>query len=150
MALNISTIATNIAALEVSGVTIKDITGIKDKFTKRDCPVVYPNPDGFVSDFNVVRDSFGDPSQAKKTVTYTLTYRFLQAPLGSGRINFAVYSDFITKAYAFIDAIIANDDISGAVDLEISDALNFGPVADPSGNTFHGCDIALNVKEFVN
>ena len=150
MALAIATIADSIAAVSVSGVTIKDLNEIPEAVTLRDCPVLFPRPDGFVTDLAVKRDSFGTGAVAKMTVTYILTYTFCHAPIGSGRGLFDVYDNMIANAFAIIDAIITNDTVTGLVDLQVDDALNFGPVEDPSGNVFHGCEIQLYVMEFVN
>ncbi len=151
MALALSTITAAIAALSVSGVTIKDTSAIPKSVEPRDCPILYPRPDGFVSAFNVVRDSFGADSQARKTVTYTLTYRFLYAALGTDRAAvFDAYDDFAAKAFAILDVILANSTISGLVDLTPIDTPAWGPVSDPSGKMFHGTDISLAVTEFVN
>lgn len=149
MALNIIVIAHNISDLDVNEVHIRDLTAIPEKVTDRDCPILYPLPNGFVTNLTVQIDSFGD-ARAKKTVFYTLTYRFLEASLGSGRGLFDLYSDFVKHVFAVLDKLIDSQALSGQIDLEIESISNFGPVADPSGNMFHGCDIALRIMEFVN
>lgn len=149
MALAALTVATSIAGLSVSGVNMKDVDEIPEKVEARDCPIIFPKPDGFLSDLEVEVDSFGSAS-AKKTVRYKLNYVFLQAPVGSARGLFDVYEDCVTNALAFLDALIANDAITGAVDIQPSGIPTFGPTQDPSGNTFHGCIFSLAVEEFVN
>lgn len=148
MALALTTITNSIAALSVSGVTLKDIDEIPETATGLG-PVIYPKPDGFVTDFTVERNSFGGGSTAKMTATYNLTYRFCHSPVGSGRF-LEFYDDMVTKAFLFLDAVIAVDVMTGLIDLQVDDTLSFGPVMDPSGAVFHGCDIVLRVMEFIN
>ena len=85
-------------------------------------------------------------------VTYTLTYRLYHSKVGTGRSGlFDTFSGMVGKVGLFLDAIIANDTISGAVDIIPNSINNFGPVADPAGKSvFHGCDIGIQVTEFVN
>src|SRR3990170_2945459 len=138
MTLAISTICDSISVLSVSGLTIKDLNEIPEAVMARDCPVIYPKPDGFITNFEMVRDSFGGGSTAKMTVTYDLTYRLLGAPLGSGRGLFDSYSLMVEKVYAYIDAVQAIDTMTGLEDITPADTTAFGPVSDPAGGMFHG------------
>lgn len=149
MALQAVTVATNIAALSVSGVTLKALSAIPENVAPRDCPIIYPRPDGFMSDLEVEVDSFGS-SAGKKTVRYTLTYMYLHSAIGEGRGLFDVYEDMVTKATAFVDAVISNDAIAGCVDITPTGITNFGPVADPAGGMFHGAQMPFVVTEFIN
>lgn len=150
MALAIATVADSISKLTVSGVILKDIDEIPSSVADRDTPMIIPRPDGFISNFRFQRDSFGAGGDAKITVRYTLLYRLLAAKVGSGRGLFDVYDTMITKTGLFLDAIIANDAITGAVDIIAAGVENVGGVGDPAGNIFHGCDISIDVMEFVN
>lgn len=150
MTLAVSTVADSISKLSVTGVTIKDLNEIPTEVLKRDCPTVYPKPDGFLSNFEPESVSMSSGTSVQLNVTYTLTYRFLHSPLGSDRGLFGVYQDMVNKTTAFLDKIIISDTITGLVDLQIADVSEFGPVSDPAGNMFHGCDISLDVLEFVN
>ena len=149
MALAAVTVATNIGALTVTGVNIYALNEIPEGADARECPMVYPKPDGFMSGLEVEVNSFGSTS-AKKTVRYTLTYMYLYAPIASGRGLFDLYEDMVTKALAFQDAVLANDAITGCVDITAMDIGEWGPVADPSGTAFHGCQMSFQVTEFVN
>lgn len=148
MALAVVTIANSIAALSVSGVTLKDLDEIPQAVLPRDCPMIYPKPDGFLSGLVIEIDSFGSTS-AKKTVRYNLSYMFLYCPVGTGRGLFDVYAGMVAKALAFLDALIANDALTGAIDIQPAGVLQFGPVPDPAGNLFHGCQVDLAVQEFI-
>ena len=150
MALAIATIVNNIAALVVAGVDIKDMDEIPEEVLGRDCPILYPEPSGFISNFEMVRDSTGPGTTALMTVTYDLTYTFLYAPVGSGRGLFDVYDDLVKKVGLIFDAIIANDTLAGAIDFLPEEVLNIGATVDPTENVFHGCQFVFSVTEFVN
>ena len=48
----------------------------------------------------------------------------------------------------FIDKMLVSDAVTGSVDLQVEDISAFGPVSDPSGKMFHGCDISFRILEF--
>jgi hypothetical protein len=148
MALAIRTVADSVAGITVSGVNIKDLNEIPNEVHNRDAPIVYPEPDGFLSNFRFSRESQGTGTSAHINVRYTLTYTFLHSRVGTGRGLFDVYADMVGKVADFLDGILANDAITGAVDIYASNVSTFGPTADPSGEVFHGCTIQLDVLDF--
>ena len=148
MTLSVVTVADSISKLSVSGVTIKDLNEIPESANAFDCPMVYPNPDGFVSAFEVERMAASSGASNVWDIHYTLTYRFLHSELGQGLGLFDVYDDMVDKVMDFVDKMLISDAVTGAVDLEVEEISTFGPVSDPSGNMFHGCDIMLRILEF--
>ena len=149
MTLAIATIADSISDLDVNGVRILDMDQIKAGVNERDCPVLFPEPLGFISDFTVERDSQGIPSQARKTARYNLNYTFCYAPVGTGR-ELEKYGDMVEKVFAILDEVILHDTITGLVDIEPDAVIEFGPVPDPAGNQFLGCRLRFRVMEFIN
>jgi len=150
MGLAFTTITNSIAAIAVTGVTIKDIDEIPESVLPRMCPIMYPEPDGFISGFTYERNSTGPGSVALATVNYNMTYAFLYTPVGSGRGLFDVYDDMVSKVGAILDKIIVSDAITGVVDLTIAEAFQFGAVPDPTGNMFIGTRLVFQVIEFIN
>jgi len=148
MALQITAVCNSIAALSVSGVSIADYDTIPVDCTRL-TPVIFPNPENFVSGLEVRRDSSGSMATGQLTVEYTLTYRLCHSEVGAMRVNLEAYDAMVNAAFAFVDVVLDNDVVTGLVDLQVQDALNFGPVLDVAGNLYHGCDIALRVMEFV-
>jgi hypothetical protein len=142
-----ATVAAGISALSISGVNVKDIDTLPEDCTLL-CPVFYPRPDGFITDLSPTVQSFGSGGTAKLDLSYTLTYRYLHAPLGTHGL-FDTYAGLIAKLELILEAIFANDAITGAVDLQTVGVSDVGPVADPAGNMYHGADISLRVLEFV-
>jgi hypothetical protein len=148
MTLSVVTIADSISKLSVTGVKIKDINEIPENANEFDCPMVIPKPDGFVSNFEVERAAVSQGTSAVWNVRYNLTYRLLHSELGSGLGLFDVYDDMVAIVMAFVDKILISDAVTGAVDVEVEDISSFGPVSDPAGTMFHGCDIVLRILEF--
>lgn len=151
MAIALSTVTDSISQLDVAGVKILDIDEINAEIQERDCPVLLPEVANFMGDVVVERDSSGDPSIALKRITYTLNYVFLYTRAGATRLaELEKYGDMCEKVGLILDAIIANDDITGAVDMWPVAVTEFGPVPDPAGNNFLGCRIQVQILEFIN
>ena len=110
MALGIATIANAIAALSVTGLSIKDIDEIPPQ-ADQSISTLIPLPD-YMTDFEVEVDSFGGGSTAKMTVWYTLGYRLLYKPVGAG-LDLEYYDNMIALVAAFLDAVLVIETISG-------------------------------------
>lgn len=147
MALQLAAVANSIAALSVSGVTLKDVDEIPTKVDQR-APTILPLPD-YVTDFDVERVSFGS-STALRDVSYTLNYRFCYKPVGMGRQKtIEYYDEMIDKVALFFDAVMAIETLTGAVDITPFGVTNMGIVNDPSDNEYIGCDLAVRILEFA-
>lgn len=149
MALHISEILDAIAALTVTGLTIKDADQIPVEMTQRDCPVMFPRPDDFITDFRSERQSFGPAASAARDVTYTLNFILAYEPVGKGRGIFEPYKNMLILAYKVIDAIHADDDLSYGLDVTARIG-SVGVVSSPGGAQYHGCVISLDILELVN
>ena len=147
MTLAITTITNSIASLSISGLTIKDIDEIPQVLVGRDCPLLTPNPDNFVTAFNAVPDTL---DKSKWTVSYTLNYLLLYAAIGSGRTTvMEKFSGMVSKAFAFIDAVAAAVTLAGSVDwspgtIDSFDVMTIGE------NSFHSCRVSIEIVELVN
>lgn len=141
------TVAASIAALSISGVRVFDIDQIPED-CRMQVPALIPRPDGYITDLSPTVQSFGSGGTAKLDLSYTLTYRYLHAPLGTAQL-FSTYSGMIAKLALILETIFANDVVSGAVDLQTVALSDVGPVEDPAGNMYHGADISFRVLEFA-
>ena len=149
MALGIATVTNSLAAVSVSGVTLKDVDEVKAGLTQRDCPLLTPNPDNFISNFSITPDAMGAGSGRKMTAKYTINYILIQAQVGAGRRDILEnYSGMIDNAAAVFDAVVKTDNITGSVDL----LPRFGEsyIYAMGGNDFHAINIMFDVTEFVN
>ena len=144
MELAIVTVCESIAALDVEGVTIKDIDHIPPDCTRL-TPILFPEPVNFVTNLVSERNTFG--ATGFKTVNYDLTYTFLFASIGAGRTGLDLYDDMLTKVALIVDEILENDAITGAWDIKTQGTVDFGPVPDPAGNNYLGCRLVFHVIE---
>ena len=161
MAYELSTVTAYIAALSINGktpsgstkaVTIRDLSMLRGTEDTRACPILYPDPTQlFVSNGSVERNSFGLGATAKQTINYSLRYRLLYAPVGMERDILSVFPNFIFTFAAILTALVANDAPTGnSVDFRLSSWTQGGTVQDASGAQFHGCDLTIDVQEFIN
>jgi hypothetical protein len=154
MSLQFATVAATLAKLEVAGLVWKDIDEIPAEVGQRGKSFMIPLPN-IITDFSMVRDSFGGGSSAKMTVTYYVNYRLCYEPVGTNRgMTLKVY-DGLTKMIGLIlDEILAidvfNTSYTEIVDIVPMSVTNFGIVNDPADNAFFGADFAFMVTEFVN
>jgi hypothetical protein len=148
IALSPDTVADSIAAINISGVTIKSIDTIPPTGNMI-MPVLFPQPGGFITDIDVSRESFGTGGIAATNFMYTLHYVFLFAELGSGISQLDPYSPLIEKLKTVWETIITNDAVTGLVDMELAGVEGLGQVEDPSGNQFWGCLFSLRCLEFA-
>ena len=155
--IKITTVATSIAALSItvtnalgSSVTvgIKDISAVPEAVNQQDCPMLAPRPQGFVTDFGVTRDAFGADA-APKTVAYTLHYVFFYAPVMQGVGLLEKYDEMVTAAAVVLNHLATNTALSGTTDILPGNIPVFGPVADVTGQQFHGCEIEMRVIQFM-
>jgi hypothetical protein len=147
MVLRIATVADSISKLSVAGLTISDIDAIKAAADTRISTMI-PNAD-YITDVVSEVDSYG-ASVAMMTLYYTLNYRLLYKPLGTGRtMTLEQFSGLVAMVGLIWDAFLDIGEIAGCEDLSISSVGNFGPVEDPAGSGWWGCDLGFRVKEFV-
>ena len=149
MALAIATVTNSIAALTVSGLTIKDIDEIPASVVDANCPVIYPEPLNLMTNLVDEPAHFGEGANSDWNVEYDLTYTLCYCPVGDGR-EMENFAPAIDKANGFIYAIMKANPLTGAVLVRATGISEVGPVPDPSGNLFIGCRITVHVLEFVS
>ena len=144
--LSLSTVADSISKLSISGVTVKDVDQLAPAMTSN---VLYPLPNGWITGAKFTPVTYGSNSGEQANFTCNMTYRFLGTLVGDmGAFNKA-YSNVISKMTLILNAILSNDVITGAVDFRFVGVANIGPVSDPAGNMYHGCDLTFMYEEFL-
>jgi hypothetical protein len=141
-----ATITNSIAALSISGVTIKDIDEILQT-ARMICPVLLPQPNDFVTDFEPTFQSFGSNGTPKIDLNYTLHYVYLHCEAGGGLSQLDIYAGLMTKLSAILVALLSNDAVTGLVDMK-PDIGNIGVIEDPSGNQYWGVMFSLRILEY--
>ena len=147
--INLEDVASAIAALSIAGVTVRDIDSIPVN-AKMMIPVLYPVPNGFVTDLTWSRETFGTESVHAMNLTYVLHYKYLHAIVGSGGSLLSVYGAMIRNIIKIIKAILEDSDLGGAVDVTLNTISDIGVHTDPAGEMqFHGVDITIKVLEYI-
>jgi hypothetical protein len=147
--LYLANIADAISNISVSGVTVKDKDQIVGDW-KSIPNVLYPNPDGWITDFSIRFDTVLQGSSAPATVFYTLNYRFLGVQIGDISVFPVSYSGLVEKIILIINAIIATPSpYSGLVEMKIGN-VSLGARTDPAGNNYFGADLAFIISEMQN
>lgn len=149
IAVNFVTVADSISKLSIAGVNVFDIDQIPAK-AMGNLPALFPAPDGFISDISFSRVTKGSNGTAKMDFSYTLKYRFLHSPVGSGGGLVSTYADLIAKLALILVTIFTNDSIPGALDMQLQNVSDISPMLDPAGSAeYHGVDIMLRVEEIA-
>lgn len=138
-----------ISELSIDGVTVKDTNQIAASWVSLP-NVLYPNPEEFITNFQLQYQSMPRGAEAKVDIRYTLNYRFLGTQIGDmGNLGKA-YASMIGKVLLIIAAMMeTTSPYDGRVDMELAN-VTVGARVDPAGNGFHGADIALNIVEMQN
>ena len=143
---------TSIAGLSISGaspaITIKDIDAIPDS-ARLLCPLIIPDPNGAVSNAASSRASTGGGGSGLLDLSYVLNYIYLHCEARSGINNFSAYQSLYSNVALIIKTILQNDNITGAVDMELNSIGTPVEIPDPAGNKFLGITFSLKVKEFA-
>lgn len=113
------------------------------------CPVLTPQPDNPVTDVQFTRQTYGAGGSAKMDLEYTLHYLYFHAPIGAGLGLFSVYNAMMENIDYILEQIMDNDAPEGAIDMQVLNIPRIAPIKDAAGNDYHGMEIALRVKEFM-
>lgn len=151
MAINAAAITSAIAALSVSGVTIKDVAGIPESVVNRDCPIFFPSPANWLAGGNAANEestTFGTPSTRFWHVNRGLNYIYLHNAVGAGRGNADNYASAVTNIEALVTALVALD-VSG-VDVVTVAHTPIKVMSSPSQTKFTGCEFTVTVRERIN
>jgi hypothetical protein len=149
--LSTANIAAGIAAISISGLTIKNITAIPEQVQPRDCPIIFPHPVQYIqggAGGEEGQETFGTPTTRFWLFNRTFRYLMLYTPVGSTRGMVDIYGGFSAKIDAFMEAV-AELDVTD-VDVRNITVSELGVIEDPAGSKFYGCTIDIMVREKVN
>ena len=145
--LKIITVWDSISNLSIANLTIKDIDAVSEEWQIRGS-VLYPDVANPITISPPKRQSFGIGTTGRKDILYTLNYRLLYAPAGSGRGIKDIYAGMFAMVALLFNAIVEGDPLAGSVDIVPKISSTNTTVLDPAGNSFYGLDIAFDVTEF--
>lgn len=151
MALNGAAISSAISALDIDGVTIKDVSGIPQSVQTRDCPILFPMPGNWYGGGNAVNEdksTFGTAGSRYWTTSHAMNYVYLHSEVGTGRGNADNYASAVEDIEDIVEAVTALD-VSGVDVAEISHNP-IGILTDPSGRRFTGCEVTITLRQRIN
>ena len=152
MSLGAGGIATAIAGLTISGMTVKDVTATPQQVQPRDCPILFPMPNGWIKGGSAEPAdgpaTFGTPSTRFWMFNRTFDYVYLHAPVGAGRGLLDQNPGMGSSADAIMTALTTLD-VTG-VDVKNVSIGQFGTITDPTGTQFYGFIVSIVLREKVN
>jgi hypothetical protein len=140
---DIATVTNSVESLTITGVTVADVDEISASIGLG-LTILAPRPDDFITDLTITR---AEVSGQNLDVAYTLHYVYYHCPIGGALID--VYSAMVAKIALIIKAFAQNETLTGAMDNGYPTIEHVGPVQDPAGNVYHGCEITLPVTQFL-
>jgi hypothetical protein len=156
MALALTTITNSLAALSVSGVTIRDLDEVEAvvQFRGTTC-ILQPEPVDFMTNPTFTIDAFQGATTTSPAwrVEYDLRYTLFYSPIGTVR-NFEAFGELMAKAMLIWDAVLTSLVYTGAVKITPAGIITPGVVLEPGtpdgAAAFFGCHMTFHVLEFVN
>jgi len=150
MAPNTAAISAAIAAVTVSGVTFKDVSGIPKVVHETDCPIFFPDPAEWFSSMRSAQTLNSPTNQTD--VTRTLKYIYLHSVSIAANPNSTHYANMAAKVDAIYSAL---DSIVGGLYVVTGIAVSrFGEIEAPRQgnlrNVFFGCFFDIEIYETVN
>ncbi len=149
MAFDIVTLASSIAALTISGVTVQDLDETKDAGDPRTCPVLRPYPQAGFEITELSDESMGSTA-ARKNLRYEVTYALFYAPVGMERGMHVILPGMWAAASRVMTVLRNNDALTGSIDIRPTNVRQAGILLDPSDKEFHGVLFRLAVLEFTD
>jgi hypothetical protein len=142
-------VPTAFALLGTTDFTVKDTDKIPAQGVELICPILFPDPGGWLSDVSEVRETMGVGGTGQFDLNYTLNYIYLHSPAGGNISDFDNYNAMIANIGRICTVVANNDTMGGVDDVTIQSVSTPGFIEAPDGVVFHGCRIALKVLEFV-
>jgi hypothetical protein len=150
MTLSSSTIATGIAALSISGVTVKNVTAIPEFVNNDSLPILFPNPEGWILGGNSIPGplTMGPVSSRYWEFDRTFDYVFLYAPAGGNLGMLDKIAGMAGKLDLIMTALTTLD--LADVDVMSVNCTAFGALGDPNKTQFYGCHVQITLREVLN
>lgn len=137
-----------ISELTFPNINTRSINNLPEDI-ERLCPLFCPKPDNFISRLVFRRVSYGGDSTAKMDLEYDLTWNYYHIPLADNINWLSSYGDMIANLANIIETLCANSFGGGAVDISVQDIPVIAVLRDAVGKEYHGVEIVLHIREFL-
>ena len=141
--INFTTVTDSIAALTITGVTVKDSDQIPQAIGSG-YNVLCPRPDNFITGLSITPD---EVSKQLLRVRYTLNYQYFHSRIAAKL--FDSYAGMLAKLALIIKAFANDTTLSGALDSGAPSIGRLGPTMDAAGNKYHGCELSIQITQFL-
>jgi hypothetical protein len=141
--ITLDTVTNAIAALSITGVTIKDTDELPSALGL-ETAVLMPKPDNFLTDLRITP---AELSKQNLDVRYTLHYQYFHCKI-AGQL-FANYAPMLDNLVLIIKAFSSDATLSGAMDNGECRIGVIGPIMDAAGNSYHGCELTIDILQFL-
>ena len=141
--IDLATVTNAIAALSISGVTIKDIDEVTNSIGVNS-GVLMPRPDNFITEMNITA---AELSKQNLDVRYTLHYQYFHCAIGQNL--FADFAPLLAKIALIIVAFCNDATLAGSIDGGMPTVDVVGPIQDAAGNSYHGCEFSMPILQFL-
>lgn len=148
MAFGYNALADWVAGLTIAGVTVRSTTSIPEAVHPQQCPLLAPDPVGFIADLSVERLSGRVSTARAYSVSYVAAWNLYAAPVAEGVSLFSGYRALLTSIAAIHAAVMASETPTGAYDIRPYGTPFVGPMRDETGVVYHGARLLFLVTEF--
>ncbi len=139
------TVTNSIAALSISGVTVKDADEIPEAIGLG-AAILMPRPDNFITEFRMTP---AEQSKQNWDVSYTLNYQYIHCAIGGGLGTFAIYAAMLNNLATIVLAFANDATLTGAIDNGAPQIGTIGQIVDPANNIYHGCAVSIKITQFL-
>ena len=139
------TVTNSIAALSISGVSVRDIDEVIPANVMKPA-TLQPVMDEFISDLTVTP---AEVSCQNLDVTYRLRYQYIHCAVGGSMNLTTAYSGMITNLALILKAFADHTALGGAMVAGTPVLGAIGTVTDGAGNYYYGCDVLINILQFL-
>jgi hypothetical protein len=138
---------TAIAGLNITGLTIKGLTGIPQEVNDRDCPLLFPSPSNWLGQGSSTPGNFDNVIAGRVQYEHNLTYVLAYAQGGTGRGLSDHYNGMATLTQSLVTKLIRID--IDAMSIRRVTVSSFGQLTDPAGKMFYGCNLVITALEYI-
>jgi len=146
---NLVDIITGISQLTFTGINTRDIDAVPEDVESL-CPLFCPRLDKFLTNPRFTRQSFGAANEARMDWDYDLTWLYYHAPLADNIDWLSFYGEMFTGLAVIAAKFFSTNPVTGAVEMILQDIPDIAVLKDVVGKEYHGVEITIHIKEFVN
>lgn len=141
------TLDTAIAALSVTGLTIKGLSAIPQEVNARDCPILFPDPAKWLGQGASTPGNFDNVIAGRVQYEHNCSYILAYAQDASGRGLADHFSGMAALVFALTQKLIRIDIV--AMSIRRVSVTSFGQMTDPAGKQFYGCGVTVTALELI-